>query len=67
LYEGETVVAVSHSGVILVSFLVLGGVLPRPPFCRNPLNASITEWVGTRGRADQWQWRLVRYNDAGPC
>lgn len=59
-FDGRTVVAVSHAGFVVVSFLVLFDV-PRPGTGArlDPVHTSLTEWDVSGG-----VWRLVRYNDA---
>ena len=58
-YDGQHVIAVTHGGFIVVSFLLL---FQSPFFSEraflNPANTSITEWQVVDGR-----WQLERYND----
>jgi broad specificity phosphatase PhoE len=58
-FSGQTVVAVTHAGFIVVSILTTFGI-PRPGTCARlePDNTSLTEW-----RFDQGTWQLQRYND----
>jgi broad specificity phosphatase PhoE len=59
-HPGETVVAVSHGGIVGASFLALGD-LPMPhaaALVRETRNTSLTEWLH-----DDDGWRLTRYND----
>lgn len=66
-YEGKTVVAVCHGGIIDGSFLYFFGMdtlrFPRTHFFTH--NTSITYWRCTDEDADGRDpiWRLVRYND----
>jgi len=58
-YAGQTVVAATHAGFIVVSFLLIFDA----PFggrrgCLNPDYTSITEWQVSGG-----VWQLNRYND----
>ncbi len=57
----QTVVVVTHTGVIAGSFAALGNVLARQPFDLRPGHASITEW--TNPDPSSGRWELVRYND----
>jgi probable phosphoglycerate mutase len=63
-YTGETVIAVTHAGFIVVAFLGLFDILPdaakqgKRRGWLNPANTSLTEWQVEHGR-----WTLVRYND----
>jgi hypothetical protein len=60
-YPGRTVVAVTHAGFIVTSFLMLFGV-PRPGTGAriDPDPASLTTWE--YDEVDH-VWRLVSYND----
>jgi broad specificity phosphatase PhoE len=59
-FDGRTVVAVTHAGFIVASFLVLFAI-PRPGTSTrvDPAYTAITEWEYTAPT-----WRLVRFNDA---
>jgi probable phosphoglycerate mutase len=62
-FDGQTVVAVTHGGVVVLSFCALFGIAPFGAGRRayvDPAHTSLTEWA-VSGRT----WRLVRYNDAG--
>ncbi len=58
-FEGRTVVAVTHAGFIVASFLAIFDI-PRPGTGArlDPAHTSLTEWQVADG-----VWRLVRYND----
>jgi broad specificity phosphatase PhoE len=61
-FNGQTVVAVTHAGFVVASFLMLfDATTPRSDVkvWLDPENTALTEWYvsGTI-------WRLVRYNDA---
>jgi broad specificity phosphatase PhoE len=59
-HDGRTVVAVSHGGFIVASFLALLAVANDDRRARlDPTHTSLTEW-----ERDGGPWRLVRYNDA---
>lgn len=61
-FDGQTVVAVSHAGFVVASFLVLfDAVSPRMGIRArlDPVHTSLTEW-----QVSGTTWRLVRYNDA---
>jgi probable phosphoglycerate mutase len=61
VYAGRTVVAVTHNGVITVSFWAYGGLPARLPFQLRAGWGSVTEWSSA---ADEpRQWLLRRYND----
>lgn len=57
--RGQTVVAATHAGFIVASFLTRFAI-PRPGTGTriDPDFARLTEW-----RVQQGSWRLVRYND----
>jgi probable phosphoglycerate mutase len=59
-FDGQKVIAVTHAGFIVATFLLLFAV-PRPGTGAriDPAYASITEWERL-----QPGWRLVRFNDA---
>jgi broad specificity phosphatase PhoE len=58
-YGGQDIIAVTHAGFIVVSFLLLFQVsLPNKRAVIHPSYASITEWQTSN---DIWQ--LVRFND----
>ncbi|MHB8674759.1 MAG: histidine phosphatase family protein [Candidatus Limnocylindrales bacterium] len=58
-FDGRTVVAVSHAGFIVVSFLLLFAIPVTGRRARlDPLHTSLTEWQASNGT-----WSLVRYND----
>lgn len=64
-HPGETVVAVTHGGVIEASFSLafgLGGTANRVSFAA--LNTSITRWRH-RSRDGRREWTAVTFNDAG--
>lgn len=58
-FTGQTVVAVTHAGFIVASFLVLFDI-PRPGTGTrlDPAHLSLTEW-----HVSEASWRLVRFND----
>lgn len=58
-FTGQTVVAVTHAGFIVASFLVLFDI-PRPGTGArlDPAHLSQTEWS-----VSEAAWRLVRFND----
>lgn len=58
-HRDETVLVVSHGGVILGALLLLLGV-PPAWVTTEIANTSLTEWV----RDDSGRWLLVRFNDA---
>jgi broad specificity phosphatase PhoE len=59
-YEGQTVVAVCHAGVIMASMRVLLGI-PRGTRARlRPTNAGLTEWEHDASE----RWTLHSFNDA---
>jgi broad specificity phosphatase PhoE len=61
-FAGQTVVAVTHAGFIVVACLVLFGLSDHQPGRRarlDPAHTALTEWWVEGGA-----WRLVRYNDA---
>lgn len=60
-FEGQTVVAVSHSAFIMASILVIFAI-PRPGTGArlDPAYTSLTEWHVSGAR-----WQLVCYNNAG--
>lgn len=58
-HKDETVLVVSHGGVILSAMLVLLGV-PPAWVTTEITNTSLTEWV----RDDSGRWLLGRFNDA---
>lgn len=60
-FAGQTVLAVTHGGFIVVAMLVLFNI-PRPGTSAylEPAFTSLTEW-----RLGQGIWRLERYNDMG--
>jgi alpha-ribazole phosphatase/probable phosphoglycerate mutase len=58
-YRDETIVAVTHGGLIVVAMITLLGIArPGTGAQLHPSHTSITEWVVA---GDNWQ--LVRYND----
>jgi probable phosphoglycerate mutase len=60
-YAGQTVIAVTHAGVIVTAFFALFGVSIYPPTRHGflePKHTSLTEW-----RVIDGQWLLERYND----
>jgi probable phosphoglycerate mutase len=62
-YEGQTVVAVCHAGVIMASMRVLLGIPTSSTHGRlQPTNTGLTEWEHDRA-LDQWTLRY--FNDAG--
>ena len=65
-HAGQTVVVVSHGGVVSATSLSLmshGMHVPRP-FRLQPENTSITEWLhGSDERNGTAPWLLVRFND----
>jgi probable phosphoglycerate mutase len=60
-FAGQTVIAVTHAGFIVASFLLLFAI-PRPGTGArvDPAFTAITEWEFSHAA-----WRLVRYNDTG--
>jgi len=59
-HPGQTVVAVTHAGFIVVSFLMLLGVSPTEQRAWiDPLHTALTEWEWVEAKG---QWRLVSYN-----
>jgi broad specificity phosphatase PhoE len=59
-HPGQTVVAVTHAGFIVVSFLMLLGISPTEQRAWiDPLHTAFTEWEWIEAKE---QWRLVRYN-----
>jgi probable phosphoglycerate mutase len=57
---GQTVVAITHAGFIVVSFLMLLGIpLTEPRAWIDPQHTALTEWEWMEAKD---QWRLVRYN-----
>src|SRR5258708_23565829 len=58
-YAGQSVVAVTHAGFIIASFLVLFDI-PRPGTGTHlePLPTSLTEWHFSSNR-----WSLIRFNE----
>jgi probable phosphoglycerate mutase len=59
-YEGQTVVAVSHAGVIMASMRVLLGI-PRAGARLRPTNTGLTEWEYNPSLD---RWTLHSFNDA---
>lgn len=59
-YNDQTIVAVTHAGFIVATFMVLFNV-PRPGTGSyiNPAHTSLTEWSKTNNT-----WQLKKYNDA---
>lgn len=65
-HEGETVVVVSHGGVVSAATLSLmsHAMHIARPFRLQPENTSITEWLRPASEASPAEpWLLVRYND----
>ena len=61
-YEGQTVVAVCHAGVIMASMrLLLGMPQPAPATRLHPSNTGLTEWEHD---AELGRWSLHCFNDA---
>jgi broad specificity phosphatase PhoE len=61
-YEGQTVVAVCHAGVIMASMRVLLGIPPLGTGARlRPTNTGLTEWEHDPSLA---RWTLHSFNDA---
>lgn len=59
-YEGRTIVAVTHGGVIDVTMrLLLGIPITGAPASFFPSNTGLTEWSWSAGHS----WKLERYND----
>ena len=58
-YEGQTVVAVCHAGVIVASVRMLLGV-PRPLARLQPTNTGLTEWERDE---ELDRWTLHAFND----
>lgn len=58
-YKNQNVIAVTHAGFIVASFLILFDI-PRPGTGAHidPLHTSLTEW-----RKSDGAWQLVKYND----
>ena len=56
--QGENVIAVTHAGVIVHTFLQLLAVRDGERAWLEPLNTGLTEWRFEAGR-----WYLERYND----
>jgi probable phosphoglycerate mutase len=62
-FDGQTVVAVTHAGFVVASFLLAIDATARRPAMRlwiDPAHAALTEW-----QVSGSVWRLARYNDAG--
>lgn len=58
-FDGQTVIAVSHAGFIVVSLLDRFCIPPSGPRAQlEPTHTSLTEW-----RVTNKVWRLERYND----
>jgi len=62
-YEGKSIVAVTHGGIIIWSFAALGGLRPPFPFDARPDHTSVTEWLAPTPHSGGGRWRLARYND----
>jgi broad specificity phosphatase PhoE len=61
-YEGQTVVAACHAGVIMASMRVLLGIPRTGQSTRlQPTNTGLTEWGWDPGRG---QWTLHSFNEA---
>ena len=59
-HPGQTVLAITHAGFIVVSFLMLLGISPTEQRAWiDPQHTALTEWEWMEVRG---QWRLVRYN-----
>ena len=59
-HPGQTVLAVTHAGFIVVSFLMFMGISPAEQRAWiDPLHTALTEWEWMEAKE---QWRLVRYN-----
>jgi probable phosphoglycerate mutase len=61
-FDGRTVIAVTHAGFVVASFLVLfDATAPRPArrAWLDPVHTALTEW-----RVSGMTWRLAGYNDA---
>ncbi len=63
--EGQSIVVVSHGGVIEGSFAYFMGLptLAAPRIDFFPHNTSITHWQRRKRADDSYYWRLVAYND----
>jgi probable phosphoglycerate mutase len=64
-YPGQQILAVTHAGVIRVSFVLFGQLSDHVANQIAPANTAITEWSTTQplnGPADV-QWRLARQDD----
>lgn len=64
-HQGQTIVAVTHGGIIEVSFLYLLGLGPqaRARMAFHVLNTAITHWRHVETYGGRWEWRLVAHND----
>jgi broad specificity phosphatase PhoE len=60
-YEGQTVVAVCHAGVIMASMRVLLGIPLGTRARLRPTNTGLTEWEHD---ASPDRWTLHSFNDA---
>ena len=59
-FDGQTVVAVTHAGFIVLTLLDLFSIPPAVKRARlDPIHTSLTEWQVSNN-----VWRLERYNDA---
>jgi probable phosphoglycerate mutase len=61
-YEGRTVMAVCHAGVIMASMRLLLGIPPAGGTRLRPTNTGLTEW---EHEAPLDRWTLHAFNDTG--
>lgn len=64
-HPGKTIVAVTHGGVIEVSFLYLLGLGPqwRTRNAFHAHNTAITHWRHVQAYDGRWEWHLIAHND----
>ena len=64
-HHGQTIVVVSHGGIIEVSFLYLLGLGPqaRMRAAFHVLNTAITHWRHVEAPGGRREWHLVTHND----
>lgn len=64
-HQGQTIVLVTHGGVIEVSFLYLLGLGPqaRTRAAFHVRNTALTHWRHSETHGGRWEWHLVAHND----